>query len=132
MDGGELTDLDCEAPRGLETPEVIDPAQKAVAAIAASVMSIADAVGQANLSERQFRRTCLRLTGLTPKQLSRIARFRGMLSMAPAMLRREETWAAVAAECGYYDQSHLIHDFSAFSGGITPDRFFQSSATAIA
>lgn len=66
------------------------------------------------LSERQFRRRCLDETGLTPKTLDRVLRFRRALKLlrtAPHL-----GWASIAAECGYYDQSHLIRDFRKFAG----------------
>ncbi len=68
----------------------------------------------ANLSLRQFRRRCLALTGLSPKLLCRVLRFRGALRVARTGEFR--TWADVAAECGYYDQAHLIRDFQEFTG----------------
>jgi AraC-like DNA-binding protein len=60
--------------------------------------------------------------GLSPKLYARICRFR----RATAALKTEPTgtpdWAQLALECGYFDQSHLIHDFQEFAGG-TPQGF---------
>ncbi|HMM66048.1 MAG TPA: helix-turn-helix domain-containing protein [Dokdonella sp.] len=55
--------------------------------------------------------------GLTTKSLARVHRFRHALEW----LRHQDRvpWAELAARCGYYDQSHLIRDFHAFSG-MTP------------
>lgn len=87
------------------------------------------------LSPRQFRRRCLEETGLTPKMLDRVLRFRRALRTvrtAPHL-----GWAEVAAECGYYDQSHLIRDFREFAGTTPAEwaaergRNFQSSSPAI-
>jgi AraC-like DNA-binding protein len=33
-------------------------------------------------------------------------------------------WAQIAVDCGYFDQSHLIHDFVEFSG-VTPSEYWQ-------
>ena len=52
--------------------------------------------------------------GLTPKTLCRIHRFRGALALLDGAT--QVPWAALADQCGYYDQSHLINDFRAFSG----------------
>ena len=53
-------------------------------------------------------------TGLSPKAHARVQRFRAAL----ALLGRSERvpWAELAVGCGYYDQSHLLRDFRAFSG----------------
>ena len=56
----------------------------------------------------------VRQVGLTPKALCRIHRFRGAVALLDGA--SQVPWAALADQCGYYDQSHLINDFRAFSG----------------
>jgi AraC-like DNA-binding protein len=58
--------------------------------------------------------------GLSPKLYARIRRFRratAALKTTPA-----PDWAQLALDCGYFDQSHLIHDFQEFAGS-APERF---------
>jgi AraC-like DNA-binding protein len=104
--------------------------QLAIAAIAAAdgLIDLDHVASHARLSPRQFRRRVMEETGLAPKHLCRVLRFRRALRLleGPEPLG----WAAIAADCGYYDQAHLIRDFREFSGS-TPaayDRFFQSLA----
>lgn len=67
--------------------------------------------------------------GLSPKLYARICRFR----RATATLRTDTTgsldWAQLAVDCGYFDQSHLIHDFQEFSNS-TPEQFHFSNRAA--
>ena len=35
-------------------------------------------------------------------------------------------WARLALDCGYFDRSHLIHDFQEFAGS-APERFLNTS-----
>jgi AraC-like DNA-binding protein len=78
----------------------------------------------ANLSPRQFRRRCLEESGLTPKHLCRILRFRRALHLGS---RHKRDWAGIAAETGYFDQAHLIRDFREFTGQ-TPMSVFSNPA----
>ncbi|MBZ5495080.1 MAG: helix-turn-helix domain-containing protein [Acidobacteriia bacterium] len=79
---------------------------------------------ECGLSPRQFQRTCLSRTGLSPKLLARVLRFRHAL----ARVRREAgEHAGLAADCGYADQSHLIAEFRLFSGR-TPAAFARAAA----
>lgn len=55
-----------------------------------------------------------RQTGHSPKVLARVHRFRAALALLGGP--RPVPWAELAACCGYYDQSHLVRDFRAFSG----------------
>jgi len=55
--------------------------------------------------------------GLTPKLFFRVRRFRGVMEGIQKGL--PVNWAELAADCGYFDQAHLIRDFRAFAG-ITP------------
>lgn len=68
----------------------------------------------ANLSPRQLRRVCLEETGLSPKQLARMLRLRRAGRLIAA--GRTRGGARVAAECGYYDQAHLIREFQLLTG----------------
>ena len=74
-------------------------------------VSLDDMADQCGLSVRQFRRVCLAETGLSPKFLARVLRFRHALSRLP-----HGAGADLALDCGYYDQAHLINEFRELSG----------------
>jgi AraC-like DNA-binding protein len=78
------------------------------------------------LSTRQFERKFKELSGFSPKLYSRIMRFQA----ATANYRTtKKTLTSIAYDCGYYDQSHFIHDFKAFSG-LHPRHYFSGSTEA--
>ncbi|MBW3634622.1 MAG: helix-turn-helix domain-containing protein [Chloroflexi bacterium] len=56
--------------------------------------------------------------GLPPKQAARLLRFQRATTLIAAA--GSPDWGAVARSCGYYDQSHLIHEFQRFAGD-TPE-----------
>jgi len=71
---------------------------------------------RAGLTTRHLQRRFADRVGVSPKVLARILRFqRTLLERAPAD-RSHADWVRVAVECGYADQSHLIHDYNAFAG----------------
>jgi AraC-like DNA-binding protein len=74
--------------------------------------SIDDLARHSGMSPRQFRRVCLARTGFSPKLLARVLRFRH----AVAHIDPRADDAAIALDCGYYDQAHLIRDFREFAG----------------
>ena len=76
--------------------------------------AIADVTDQIGLSAKRFIQVFNDQVGLTPKLFCRVRRFQRAIHS----LRRGQpvAWAAVAADCGYFDQAHFIHDFRAFSG----------------
>lgn len=69
------------------------------------------------LSPRRFGTLFREHVGMSPKRYARLLRFRrlvGQARQAPAI-----DWAGLALDCGFHDQSHLVHEFRAFSG-LTP------------
>lgn len=74
---------------------------------------IEELTAQAGVSRRQLERKFQDWVGLTPKVLGRILRFQRVFK---ALESGAANWAEVAADCGYYDQSHLIRDFRQFAG----------------
>lgn len=64
--------------------------------------------------------------GLAPKAVARIARFNRAQEMAR---QGRACWAAIATDCGYADQAHLIRDFGAFAG-TTPAGWLASAPAA--
>lgn len=85
---------------------------------------IPDLAAQSFLSTRQFERKFLAFSGFTPKLFSRIIRFHSALNEYG---NRDKSLTEIAYECGYYDQSHFIHDFKAFSGE-HPKTYFSGNA----
>lgn len=59
--------------------------------------------------------------GLSPKLYARICRFRRAAAALKAAMPSPD-WARLALDCGYFDQSHLIHDFQQLAGS-APERF---------
>lgn len=70
--------------------------------------SVEELARDAHLSPRHLRYVMRRSLGVTPKFASRVARLASAVSRAGA---GADSWAQVAAESGYHDQSHLVRDF---------------------
>jgi AraC-like DNA-binding protein len=68
-------------------------------------------------SPQQFIHRFAGTVGITPKRYARVLRFNTLLPRLARVGPRD--WADVAAEAGYCDQSHLIHEFRQLAG-ITP------------
>ena len=69
---------------------------------------------ETGLSHTRFIQLFHEHVGLTPKLFGRVRRFHQVLTcMEKGPL---VDWAALAADCGYFDQAHLIRDFHAFAG----------------
>lgn len=86
--------------------------------------AVRDIVGQVGLSHRRFIEVFSSEVGIRPKLFGRIERFQ----RASALTHRQASpdWSKIAVECGYFDQSHLIRDFMAFSG-FAPAEFVRHS-----
>jgi AraC-like DNA-binding protein len=65
------------------------------------------------LSMRSLQRLFGPRVGVTPKLLARIVRFQRVFS---AWREDPGTLTRIAADCGYFDQSHLVRDFRDFAG----------------
>jgi AraC-like DNA-binding protein len=100
-----------------------DPLMKRVAAsfvreAHASVEGLASAL---ELSRRHLNRRFQGSVGWTPRDFKRLARFARAWRIACA--GPVASWAAVAADAGYFDQAHLVRDFKDLAGE-TPTHLF--------
>jgi AraC-like DNA-binding protein len=82
-----------------------------------TIGAVTDRIG---LTPKRFIQVFRDETGFTPKVFCRIRRFQRALDRLQG--RESVEWAAVALDCGYFDQAHFIHDFRAFSG-INPSAY---------
>jgi AraC-like DNA-binding protein len=82
-----------------------------------TIVRVDDVTERFDITPRTLQRLFARYVGVSPKWVLR--RYR--LHEAAAALDREQhrPWAEVAAELGYFDQSHFIRDFTA-AVGMTP------------
>jgi AraC-like DNA-binding protein len=83
---------------------------------------LADSAGKVRVSELARDAGCSRKhvvelfgreVGLAPKALARVHRFQHALR---SLREGTRPLAEIALDCGYYDQSHLVHDCRQFAG----------------
>ena len=85
---------------------------------------IDDLAGRLGVSRQHLAAQFRTRVGLSPKLYARICRFRRATAALKAVPAPD--WAQLALECGYFDQSHLIHDFQEFAGS-APERFLSAA-----
>ena len=88
-----------------------------------SVQQVADLM---TVSVRKLRQDFAASVGLSPKAYARVFRLQ-QLARSAAALHGERDWAALAAHHGYFDQSHMIHEFRTLTGA-TPMNYVPRSA----
>jgi AraC-like DNA-binding protein len=81
---------------------------------------VRDVVDRFGTTSKPFIRRFTQAIGLTPKRYSRLRRIQHLLHALPP--DGDADWAALAVEQGFYDQSHLIHDFAEVTG-VLPSQY---------
>jgi AraC-like DNA-binding protein len=97
---------------------IVHPAVRwAVDRIAATggKLSIEELAVQTGFTRKYLGNLFQQQVGVSPKSLARVHRFRGALDMLNRA-NGEVPWVALAEQCGFYDQSHLINEFQRFTG----------------
>lgn len=126
---GCLRELETALREAAVTERMPDPAVRMAAARldrGASVAQAADAVGW---TTRRLSAGFAAQIGLSPKRYARIRRFQRLLARVNGEPGSPD-WALLAADVGYHDQSHLIHEFRALAG-MTPTAYAPRSAAAL-
>jgi len=71
---------------------------------------------ESNVSERAIQSKYKKYLGFSAKEITRYKRFMQAIELSEAALikNKKVDWLSIINECGYYDQSQLIHDFKHF------------------
>jgi AraC-like DNA-binding protein len=97
-----------------------DPAiQYAVAALKAG-MSLSHVASRLALLPRTLQRRFSNQVGMTPKRFARVCRLQRVLRAV--RLSTNPDWCGLAAEYGYADQAHLVHEFRELAD-MTPSEY---------
>lgn len=88
--------------------------------------SVASVAAECDLSHKSLIERFRRATGVTPKFYATVVRFYRLIDELP--LGDDVPWADLAAATGYYDQSHVIRTFKAFTG-FTPQDYYRIART---
>lgn len=91
------------------------------------LLSVAKLAKKSFLSVRQFERNFKHFSGFSPKLYTRIIRFQWATQQYGIC---NKTLTDIVYDCGYYDQSHFIHDFKQFSG-YHPKQYFSGNAEGV-
>jgi AraC-like DNA-binding protein len=118
-----LTDRLLKKPNRIPTGQRIIPAIRQVIDTKGQ-LSISAISDQYFLSRRTFERAFKHYAGFSPKLFSRLLRFENVLESYD---QKDKTLTEIAYDCGYYDQSHFIHEFKSFSGHHPRHYFFENA-----
>lgn len=104
----------------------VDRCSSAVAVLASDpTKPIGDIADMFDISHSHLDREFARVVGLSPRALARLLRMRRLL--ASIEIDTELDWAGLAAEHGWFDQSHFIRDFRRHTG-VTPTQYVAAQA----
>ena len=93
-------------------PEVTHAWRRLVAGDGA--LRVEDLATEVGWSRRHFTEMFRRVIGLPPRQMARVLRFERSKRMLTVADRR--SFAAIAAECGFYDQAHMNREWRDLAG----------------
>jgi AraC-like DNA-binding protein len=88
------------------------------------IKSVADVSREIGWSRRWLCHAFGESVGMTPKRYCRLLRFQTVVRQIAT--GRRVDWADLATSSGFADQSHLVHEFQAFSG-LSPERFLAAA-----
>ncbi len=111
----------------LADPQTVDRVAKSCVEVifqSQGQLGMAELAGKLNINRRNMERKFTTAIGLSPKQLSRVARLQTALKLLEQ--KKFTNLTALAYESGYYDQAHFIRDFKEFAG-ISPKSFYSDS-----
>jgi AraC-like DNA-binding protein len=98
-----------------ESDHGLDRCERAVASLEADpARSVAGLAAELGLSHGHLDREFTRIVGLTPRTLARVLRVRRLLEQVDVW--GPVAWTRLAAELGWYDQSHLVRDVTRHTG----------------
>jgi AraC-like DNA-binding protein len=92
------------------TPRMVEAVVQYILESAGRVQ-VGDLAKECGVSSRQLSKSFRTMVGISPKTLGRLVRFQRALRLAGRL-----RWAELAAECGFYDQAHLIREFHEIAG----------------
>jgi AraC-like DNA-binding protein len=100
------------SPQGVVHPAVRWSVDRIVES--AGRVPIATLARETGFTRKHLGHLFLRQVGMSAKAVARVHRFRAAMALLDGA--EHVPWAELADLCGYYDQSHLINEFRAFSG----------------
>ncbi len=77
-------------------------------------LAIRDLANTIGITQKHLISQFEKVVGLRPKSFARVCKFQNVVNLLEQ--QQEIQWATLAADCGYYDQAHFIHEFQTFSG----------------
>ena len=77
-------------------------------------LAIRDLANTIGITQKHLISQFEKVVGLRPKSFARVCKFQKVVNLLEQ--QQEIEWAALASDCGYYDQAHFIHEFQTFSG----------------
>ncbi|HRO47420.1 helix-turn-helix domain-containing protein [Agriterribacter sp.] len=104
-------------------PDEIDIAANRIVELN-GMLHVNDLLKDIFMSRRNFERKFFKKVGLSPKYYARIRRFSFLMNRIAG--KKEADWVQLFSDCAYYDQSHFIKDFIAFTGR-TPQQYLEAN-----